>query len=1051
MPSMVKMARVAFAVSISEVRLGVKEVATILLRPSLGKCIRWYTAFMRDEYQTRFHEALGALNEDQRWAVEAIEGPVMVIAGPGTGKTQVLTLRIANILYRTDMRPENILALTFTDSGAKAMRERLRHYLGPLAYRVPIFTFHGFAQRLIAEYPEAFPRIIGGRPATDIEKIELLETILEDRSFTQLRPIGNTTFYVPSLLSMISELKRSYVSPTELNSLITTQEEQLATIERVHQKGAHKGKVRGEYSTLEKQIAKNRELQAVYVRYEAALAAARVYDFDDMIIETVAALDREEDMLRDLQETYQYVLADEHQDVNAAQNKILERLCDFHERPNIFVVGDEKQAIYRFQGASIENFLYFTTVYKEVTVIKLEQNYRSSQGILDLAHEVITVPDSELMAMRTPLLAATSDSGQYSWRTFSHQAVEDDWLVSEIKEQLASGVAPSEIAIIVRTNEEVENFAVRLRQAGIPVTASAEGDVLDHPILQAVEQLIQAVVDGTDEAGLATVLQASYWGLPLADIVRILTARSLQTPLSSLLADPEKLTALGVTEIDRATRIIQILEEARAREVHEPPHRVLEYLLDASGFLNHVMSHDPFDGARVIRRIYDEIESIVVRDGVVTLAAVRRLISLRRGYRLPLHAPYIATTSAAVQVMTAHKAKGLEFLVVFVPHLIDSQWGGKVRRRMFVVPLARFIDEEDVDPLDDERRLFYVACTRAKRTLYLSAATHSPQGRDLVISRLVTGLLDQGVLAAEDVSRFEADFSPVAALTGTGGIDQAATLEVLTHLLKTRGLSATSLNNLLRNPWDFVFRNLLRVPETQSLHLQFGTALHGVLESATRQRTQTGAWPTDGELLEWLKKELRRLPISNSEFALLHEKGAAMLVIYVEHLRRTVFVPTREELSLRATLPLGLSDLPEITLTGKIDRCDLSAEGQVLRVVDYKTGKPKTRGVIMGETKDSDGDYLRQLTFYVLLLSLQDDERLRTKTAVLSFVEPTVKGEVKEELFEITPEEVAELARTTEDAIARFLRGDFLSDVASRDASGYPVLARYWQERFKSI
>jgi len=196
---------------------------------------------------TEFIKAYDALNPAQKEAVDTIEGPVMVIAGPGTGKTQILTLRIANILLKTDTKPENILALTFTESGATAMRQRLLRYIGSEAYRVGIFTFHAFAQQLISQYPDSYFRIIGGRPASDIEKIQRIESILETSHIKHLRPLGDPSYYVMHILRMLSSLKHEYITPDAFSQIIAQQEHELLGIEKIHQKGAHKGKVRGEY------------------------------------------------------------------------------------------------------------------------------------------------------------------------------------------------------------------------------------------------------------------------------------------------------------------------------------------------------------------------------------------------------------------------------------------------------------------------------------------------------------------------------------------------------------------------------------------------------------------------------------------------------------------------------------------------------------------------------------------------------------------------------------------------------------------------------------
>lgn len=986
-----------------------------------------------------FKSELEKLNPEQRRAVEAIEGPVMVIAGPGTGKTQILTLRIANILLQTDMRPENILALTFTESGAKAMRERLKRYVGVVAYRVPIYTFHGFAQHLIHAYPEAFSRIIGGRPATDIEKVDLMETILDNSEIKILRPMGDATYYVPALIRIISSLKQEYLKPDDLVKIIDKQEKELDGIEKIHQKGAHKGKVRGEYVKQEKVIAKNRELLFVYRQYEQLLKDKQIYDFDDMIIETVKAMEQNHDLLLDLQETYQYVLADEHQDVNGSQNKILEYLCNFHDSPNIFVVGDEKQAIFRFQGASLENFLYFMDLFPTTTKIVLTDNYRSGQNILDAAHSLVRVEDEMLSSMRIPLKASLVKESEVYRRDFSHEAVEDDWLVEEVVKKVASGVSPKEIAVILRTNREVEIMAERLAQKNLPVFASADGDILDHPITESIQALIDFVLSDVSEAAIFKVLHGAYFGLPTSDLIKIASARSYQQSLATILTDKKILTDIGVQKIDKALAIMEVQKVAREMEVYAAPHRVLEYLLEASGFLEHVMKNAPLSGGRVVRRLYDEVEAQVIRDNVSTLKAVSQALALRRHYGFALQAPYIDTKVQAIQVITAHKSKGLEFSVVFIPHLKDGNWGGKKNRNTFTIPIARHeFDAEVAD--DDEKRLFYVAMTRAKHELLLSSSASNIEGKDATPSRLFDSIEEQTITTVETTVE-ENSFEPLSAIFSS---DKKSLVdsELILKIVSERGFSATSLNNYLNNPWHFVYRNVLRIPEVQPLHMQFGTVVHNVLQKITTYHTAQKDWPKDSVIKDWLEVELRRLPISQVEYTQLHEKGMAIIFAYLSHLMKNLPEQTKEEMSIRVMLQTGIPEIPEVPLTGKLDRIDFSEVGEAVRVVDYKTGKPKTRNYIEGKTATADGGYKRQLVFYALLLSLYDDDRYRCREGVLSFVEPATNGTIKEESFVITDEEIEDLKKEIIEAILSIKSGEFLNNKDLAESSDYASLAK---------
>ncbi len=996
-------------------------------------------------HETLFLEAYGRLNTEQRKAVDTIEGPVMVIAGPGTGKTQILTLRIANILRQTDMKPENILALTFTESGARAMRERLASYIGAPAYRVPLYTFHEFAGKLIRAYPDAYARAVGGRPISDLEKITLIESILATPSVTLLRPRGNPQFYISPIMHALSHMKREYITPDKFSEIIDAQQGVLDATPKLHEKGAHKGKVRSEYVDREKSVKKNRELLFIYRAYESALAQDCLVDFDDMIFETVQALGHSEDMLRSLQEQYQYILADEHQDVNGSQNAILELLSSFHERPNIFVVGDEKQSIYRFQGASLENFLFFEEKFPHTTTIALTKNYRSAQDILDLSHELITTEEGPASALRVPLHAVRTESACIERRTFSHEAVESSYLTEQVQKLIEEGISPDEIAIIARTNREVEECASELRKQGIPVASSADSDILTHPITTHVRTLLRAVTNPSDERPLFELLHARYSNISTADLVRITQQRSYRMPLAQIVSDTAFLESIGVSSIEAVTCLVGVLTSARDRMQTEAPHRVLEYILKKSGFFDHAVAHDPFEGSRVIRRLYDEVETLVHQGKVATLRDVEEMFSQCTLHGIALNAPYIHAGTASVQVMTAHKAKGLEFQHVFIPHLIDSKWGGKTHAEYFTIPITRHVSAHVTDSLDDERKLLYVALTRAKVGLYLSSSLTSAEGRSLLPTRLLEGIGDTLIREA-DVRAVEELFNPGDSI----GIEQSVvTIDtaLLTHVMLERGLSATALNNYLRCPWDYLYRNVLHIPEIQPENAQFGTALHGALESVFRHRHTEGVLPNVTTIKGYLERELGKLPITHDEYVRHHAQGFEVLISYLDFIQGSLPHETKEEYKLQVFLETGDPYLPKIPLTGMFDRLDFDTDGMLTRVVDYKTGKPRTRGYIEGTTKDSNGDYKRQLTFYALILSLSGDERLYSRTGTLSFIEPDEKGKIHEETYVITEEEIETLKKEIVRVGLEIAHGAFLNAPCDPQVSSYCHLVSELRDR----
>jgi len=1001
---------------------------------------------MKQDNDGAFMAAYEKLNRKQKEAVDTIEGPVLVIAGPGTGKTQILTLRIANIIRLTDTAPESILALTFTKSGARAMRERLRSIVGSLAYRVPIYTFHGLCERLIHDYPEAYEKIIGGRAATDLEKVELLESVLTLPELVLLRPAGALDFYLRPLRDTISQMKQENILPNDLAQLVATEAAHWLDMPRFHEKGAHKGKERGEYTKKGGEIEKLQALVLAYRHYEVLLRDRKLYDFDDMIVETVRVLREREDIRLQLQELFQYILADEHQDVNGAQNEILDQLSSFHSSPNLFVVGDEKQAIYRFQGASLENFLYFEEKYPDTKVITLIDNYRSTQTILDAGHELIKVESGPLLDYRVPLVSAKNDLTTLTLTAYPHQALEDTAVIKAVKEALASGVTPSEIAVIVRGNRDVEALASTLRKAGVLVDASAQGDILNHPLVIIISELLRAVSPKVDEPTLARVFQGSYWGISVADTLRVMSACSYARPLSAVLADRAYLETLGLDAVDRVEQVMTVLAEVRIAASLTAPHRLLQTLITKSGLLDQALSVDTFESTRIIRRLYDEVETLVHSGEARDIYEVTKNLERRLAHGLPLTAPFINTGSSGVQVMTAHKSKGLEFKVVIVPRLTEQAWGGGKRPQYFKVPLLRTAALA-LEGNEDERRLLYVAMTRAKSTLLLSYADTTSEGKELSPSPFLAE-----VPVSLPVIPFVSDelFAPLSVLRDFSTVSSAVR-QILHQVVTTRGFSATSLNNVIKNPWHYFYRNVVRLPDIQTLPLQFGSAMHGVLEYATKAHTKTGSLPSFSELRLMLERELQKLPLGTVEFTDLFAKGQTVLATYRPHLAATLPLVTKEEFSVSVILPTRVSDLPALPLTGKLDRLDLDAQGLVTRVVDYKTGKAKTRNDIEGKTAQADKSYRRQLEFYSLLLHLHGNERYLCDRGVLSFIEADSKGRIHEEEFDSGDSERKAVTAEIETAAALVLSGEFLLDESLLGASDYVTLGESLLRRLREV
>ncbi|NBD73980.1 UvrD-helicase domain-containing protein [Patescibacteria group bacterium] len=966
-----------------------------------------------------FQAAYGRLNSAQKQAVDTIEGPVMVIAGPGTGKTQILTLRIANILKQTDTPPSGILALTFTEAGVFAMRKRLVELIGSRGYHVEIFTFHAFCNELIRRYPDAFPRIIGSNAMTDVDKIELIAEALRSLTLKRLTPFGNPLYYLKHIASAISDLKREHVSPERAHALAVEMRAAFDAIpDKVHEKGPHKGKMKGVHAEEQKRLEKNEELVLVYERYEELLRERALYDFDDMIVETVTALERDEEFLMRVQEEYLYLLADEHQDANNSQNRLLELLSSFHDAPNLFLVGDAKQAIYRFQGASLENFLYFNERFSEATLIQLTDNYRSSQGILDSSFSLIEKSQLGEHELTEPLSAQLSDhlAGQQesvSVAAFSEPELEYTWVARSLRDLIDQGVPPEECAILFRTNSDAEQITPALERVGVPFVVESDTNALADDTIRSFVALLRASCDlGRDEL-LTPVLFSRFLSLDPVDGYRVLrAARSDRTPLIEVLRSAERLGQAGVPG-DSAIRSLGELLTRFHQVAHERGLlETLDLIAHESGFVGYLLSlPDARERLATYRSTLKSAQSVVEVNRSSQLADWVRHLDLMEEHGLSIARSRQSVRTPRVRLMTAHRAKGLEFDHVFLVRALDGHWGN--RRAATHFSLIKGAEPDAASALDDERRLFYVALTRARHTVSITYPTQSVSGRAVLPTQFLTEI-DPALVSLVDTEPFERTLDPAHLVAPRGERSvPVADRAYLRELFLEQGLSVTAYNTYLKDPWEYLFSSLLRVPQAPSKHLLFGNAVHGALRDVY-ERVREGESVDVPYALVRLRYHLSRAPLSEEAFDESLTKGEEALARYLAaHLSESPQVFATE---FSVTGQLRIDDALTIPLRGILDRVDLAPSGG-FSVVDYKTGAPKSRNHLLGKTKSPGaGDYYRQVTFYALLLEQYEGGAHPLERAEIAFIEPTDKGVLKpHEVFVPEREEVdalsADLAR----------------------------------------
>jgi len=981
----------------------------------------------------KFNELYKNLNPAQKQAVDAIDGPVMVIAGPGTGKTSILTLRIANILRKTDTPPGAILALTFTESGAYNMRKKLVEIIGSAGYKVNIATFHGFCNNIIKEYPERFPRIVGSIAMSDIDQIKVVVKIILDGDFILLKPWGEPLHYVKPTLNVIKNLKRDNYGSEDLEKSIKLEEKLLMeTPDLYHEKGAHKGKMKGEYIKQKERIAKNKELLQIFTAYEKTLFERKLYDYEDMIIEVVKALRADSDFLLILQESYQYILADEHQDANRAQNIILELLSSFHENPNFFIVGDEKQAIFRFQGASLENFLYFKKLYSKALMVNLEDNYRSHQGILDASHSIIlkNVAPENFARVRLKAKSELPPNliGIYGFKT---EDLEHFFIASDIKKKLAQGIEPSDIAILYRENKDAHSIASSLSRVGISFQIESDEDLLSDTEIRKLILIFRSISDLGNDTALGEVLFIDFFGIPVISVFKAMKeSHTKRVPL-------HELVKTDFPEVWKKLVHFALLSK------NKPFIEVFETVVRESGFLSDTLkSSDSLSRILKLETFFGEIKKL--SSGVKTyfLSDFSDYLALAENHGILFKYSGRKETMGGVRLMTAHKSKGLEFHHIYIVGAYDGHWGNKKSKKSFHLSLLEGDNEDGGGKIEDERRLFYVALTRAKESVSISYSLESSDGRERLPSQFIEEI-DPNVRETIKTDEVEKSYAETPAFNFKEKVSPIASISdsaYIKSIFLEQGLNVSALNNYLACPWKYFFVSLIRLPESLSKHQIYGTAVHETLRTFFNKYREENDMNRK-ELLDLFEHNLAKQPLSSSDFKEIKLKGRKSLGGYYDTYKNTWSRNLVNEFKISGVvLPIKIgSQSVDIVLNGRLDKIELQSDEKT-NIVDYKTGKAKSKNEIMGKTKDATGDYYRQLVFYKLLLSMDSSSKYKMQSGELDFTEPDEKMRYKKERFEITDGEVEELKKLIAKVATEILNLEFWDKTCGEKDCEYCVL-----------
>ena len=1016
---------------------------------------------------TAFKKHYDELNPEQKKAVDSTEGPLLVLAGPGTGKTQLLSVRAANIILKEKASPEEVLILTFTNAAAGAMRERLAEIIGHKGYDVEVETFHSFANSIVLESEEAIKYVKDKIELSDIEKVGAIQYILDHvKGAMELRPFGAPYIHRNEIEKSISELKNEGISPVEFK------------------KEVKELKPKGEILE-EKTIARLKALAVIYEHYEKLKEGVGAeffdergrLDYDDMILIALDALKNEKSLKELFRKKYKYIMVDEYQDTNVAQLELLFAILD-PARANICCVGDDDQSIYRFQGATLSNFHRFKEKFPSIKTVSLKNNYRSTSDITALSEKIISqLPEDERIAVKDLKSCASYEKRDIKFFEFMTEEEELQFIVDEVKRQAEiikkdKSLKKEErekpfnnIAVLVRKRDYILKVIDSFLKTGIPYATDGGEDIRSEKrVRQMLDVLDLAAVSAESieakSLALYKVLSSDYMELEQSDVLKFIqfvnVKRNIAKKEGSLdftscnlfqqfqehfgsfekdrdgeLIKPKKENTLGLSILKKvkfkdphalhraAWGIARLIEKANSRPVHDI---LMQYITDVRlyNFILKKYETDKVLRIRDLRSLVSFINKIKQSDlanPALRLDDFRNELDLREIVGMPIQGKLATLNQDGVRIYTAHSAKGLEFYTVFVPFCLQQKsWPVRKKGSVISIPPEIFKSKEKVEEkekkklleLYDELRLFYVASSRAKAHLFYTATP----AEKVIASPFLSHLgIDPQKASPLDEEEFLGKY-----LKKVPGEDSfKGTEEILKDIVSNLSLNPTSLNNYIKCRRKFLYDNVLMLPGRKKQQLVFGNCAHKALEEVYSIFMDTEKFPSFSVFKNAFIKDLEFQGVSSAIKNACLDKLNGLKTWYTKEAAHPV-------------MPLELENKLEVTLSGgtvfrgTFDKIEEDG-ADTIKVIDYKTGKPDDHVKRIANSRDLSSfecdDYFRQLVAYKLLYEkYHKGNKSKVTSGVLQFLEPAKsdvkkyaleKGQYRNEEVELTDEMVKSL------------------------------------------
>lgn len=866
------------------------------------------------------------LNASQREAVEFLGRPLAIIAGAGTGKTRVITHRIAHLIAAQRAHPREILALTFTDKAAAEMEERVDRMLPYGFAEVTISTFHSFGDSLVREFAVDLGLDPDFRLLSSAEQALFLHEHLFDLPLRHYRPLSNPAKFLQELLRLFSRLKDEDITP----------EEYLAYAE-------HQAAQNFDDPAQRREADKQLELARCYQAYQQLMARKGYADFGDQIALSTRLLREHPDARRKLQERFQYVLVDEFQDTNYAQFQLVKELVAQHG--NLTVVADDDQSIYKFRGAAISNILNFHEAFPNAHALVLTENYRSTQAILDTSYRLIRHNDPDRLEVKQNLdkrLTTIKLGGApVEHMHFENQLAESEEVARLIETKAQNGERRyGDFCVLVRSNHAADPFLRAFESAQVPYRFSGNRGLFQRQEIRLLLAFMRSLVNPYDHQSLYQLALSEIYRVPMSDVQRCLalhqtTHRALMTIFRNP-AMPEGDEPLSLEGLATIAKLVADHEKYLELSRATPAYALLYNFLKESGYLAQLTSDDALEGDQKIRNLakfFNTVRNYEHFTEPGDLAFFVRHLDLLREYGDDPGTADADLHDDAVQVMTIHKAKGLEFPVVFVVGLVEKQFPTIARGSTIELPEALIKDKlpEGDFHLQEERRLFYVALTRAQEELYLTSARDHGGAKPKRVSRFVYEALGHAE-RDEDLAKS----SPLVALARFAE-EPAQAKPPRPPLAEDAPLTLDphKIDEYLSCPLKYKYHYVLHVPTPPAHALIYGEAIHAAIKEY-HQCKQKRRPITSEDLLRVFHSKWRSAGFLNYE----HERerkarGEAVLQIFFEREERENLAPTYIE------APFSLK-FENVTISGRWDRVDELPDGRVF-ITDYKTSEIETK------------------------------------------------------------------------------------------------------------